>query len=326
MSTTITDTQVKRICIINRLSTANQLNQDKDILPTLRAIQKQLNEEFKHYWGISAKLYYAPPGIAPPKNMWSMFLLDTSDVAGALGYHDANAAGIPQGKIFVKTVKNSGAKWSVTLSHEILEALVDPWGMTSFFQDFTSGMRRLVAMECCDPCEADKYAYQKDGIWVSNFVTPYWYHAFEDVAEYDNDIKYDYKGLIKKPFTTLPGCHQSYYYISGAPQGVSNNNWSSKNFKLGDVVEVYSNDSQVGETALKKRGWIISFKTPDPQLVQQFNITKEEVVKAIEDAFNPPEGSRRDIRFKGLSNVRINESQVHQYEEPGEVLNIDPSF
>ena len=322
MSTTITDTQVKRICVINRLSTSSQMDQNKEIIPTLQAIQKQLNEEFKHYWGLGAKLYYAPPGIAPPKNMWSLFLLDTSDIAGALGYHDANSAGIPQGKVFVKTAKNSGAKWSITTSHELVEMLVDPWGMTNFFQDFTSGMRRLVAMECADPVEADKYGYQKDGIWVSNFVTPYWYHPFEDVAEYDNDLKYDFKGLIKKSFTTLPGCHQSYYYISGAPQGISNNKWSSKNFNLGDVVEIYS-EPKVGEAALKKRGWTISFKTPDPQLVKQFNITKEEIITAIEDAFNPPEGSRRDIRFKGTSNVHLNESQVHKDEEPGEVLDVD---
>jgi hypothetical protein len=323
---TITDTQTKRICIINRLSASNQLSQDKDIIPALRAIQKQLNGEFKHYWGVSAKLYYCPPGITPPKNMWALYLLDTSDSPGALGYHDANAQGIPQGKVFVKTAKNSGAKWSVTTSHEILEMLIDPWGMTSFFQDFTSGMRRLVAMEVCDPCEADKYAYQIDGIWVSNFVTPYWYHPFEDIAELDNQIKYDYKGLINKSFTTLPGCHQSYYYISGAPQGIANNSWSSKNFKLGDVVEIVSNVDRVGVPALKKRGWVISFKTPDPKLVEKFNITKDEVLKAIEDAFNPPEGSRRDIRFKGLSNVRVNDSQVHKDEEPGEVLNIDPAF
>lgn len=319
---TVTDTQIKRICIINRLSTANQLNQNTEILPALRAIQKQVNEEFKHYWGIGCKLYYAPPGITPPKNAWSVFLLDTSDSPGALGYHDANAAGIPQGKVFVKTAKNSGAKWTVTLSHEILEMLVDPWGMTNFFQDFTSGMRRLVAMEVCDPVEADKYAYKKDDIWVSNFVTPYWYHAFTDIAEFDNQLKYDYKGLLTRSFTTLPGCHQSYFYIAGAPQGVAIGSWSSKNFKLGDEVEIISNMEQVGLPALKKRGWIVSFKTPNEELVKRFNITKEEVLDAMDSAFNPPEGSRRDIRFKGISNVRVNDSKVHEGEEPGEVLSV----
>jgi intein/homing endonuclease len=643
---TITDTQVKRVCIVNRLSSANQMDLNKEILPVLRAIQKQLNEEFKHYWGISAKLYYCPPNVAIPKNMWSSLLLDTSDVAGALGYHDANDNGIPQCKTFVKTVKNSRAQWSVTLDHEILEMLTDVWGMESFFQDFTSGMKRLVAKEVCltgdtkiplldgtqvpikdlvgrdhfwvyscdkdgkivpgkghsarltrkqslivevtldndekirctpdhlfllrdgtyeeasklkigqslmplyrrkevlfngskkgftkdydyeqvfdnsndewiythrmvqtycpkgyvrhhkdlnrfnnspenielmkwqdhsrlhrellseyakkwskemvekglhpfqrpdvrekveksgsarlreynktekhrkeaskvakiqifknvhnnpivkkivnelagkrlkeynktqkhkeeilayihsergieiasntakknnhqrwhvdrniinkekcelcalynhkvksvkvldrfedvyditvdkyhnfalssgvfvhncDPCEADKYGYQKDGILLSNFVTPYWLHPFEDIAEFDNDIRYDYRGIIKKSFTTLPGCHQSYYYIAGAPSGIPIQKWSSKTFNLGEVQEIYSQPQQ--------NGWVISFKTPSEELVKEFDVTKEEVVEAIDAAFHPAPGSRRDIRFKGYRHLQTN--------------------
>lgn len=305
------DSQIKRICVINRLSTANQLNQDQEIIPTLRAIQKQLNEEFKHYWGLGAKLYYAPPGVAAPTNMWSSLLLDTSDIAGALGYHDANAQGIPQCKTFIKTAKNSGAQWSATLDHEILEMLTDTWGMESFFQDFTSGMKRLVAKEICDMTEADKYGYKKDGILLSNFATQYWFHAFEDVAEYDNDIRYDYRGIIKKSFTTLPGCHQSYYYIAGAPRGIPIQNWSSKTFQLGEVQEIYSKSQQ-------NSGWTITFKTPSKELVKEFDITKEEVIEAIDSAFNPPPGSRRDIRFKGYQHLQTNNniSQEKKLEEP----------
>lgn len=308
MSVTV-DSQVKRICIVNRLSPSNQLDQEKEILPTLRAIQKQLNEEFRNYWALSAKLYYCGPNVAAPTNMWSSFLLDSSDVAGALGYHDTRQDGIPQSKTFVKTAKNSGAKWSITLDHEILEMLADTWGMESFFQDFTSGMKRLVAKEVCDPCEADKYGYQKDGIWLSNFVTPYWYHSFKDIAEYDNEIRYDYRGIIKDSFTTLPGCHQSYYYIAGAPRGTPIQAWSSKNFKLGQVEEIYSDPQQ--------NGWVITFKTPSEQLVKEFDITEDEVLGAIESAFNPPAGSRRDIRFKGYNHLQANNAPLEtKLEDP----------
>jgi hypothetical protein len=316
MSTT-DDQTVKRVCIINKLSTANQLDLNRDILPGLRAIQTQLKNEFLKYWAVTAKLYYCPPGVTPPKDMWHMYLLDTSDIAGALGYHDANSQGIPQGKVFIGTVKKSKASWTVTLSHEIMEALVDPWGMTNFFQDYTSGMRRLVAMECCDPVEADKYGYKINDILVSNFVTPYWYHPFDDVAELDGNIKYDYKGLLNQSFKTLPGCHQSYYYISGAPKGTPINSWSSKNFQLGVEETIY---------APQQNGWIVSFKTPTRDMVKQYAISKEEVLEAIDSAFSPFEGSRRDIRFKGISRIQLNDSAVHVGEKAGEVLEVDESF
>ena len=297
MSTTITDTAIKRVCVINRLSSGSQMDQNKEIIPALQAIQKQLNEEFKHYWGLGAKLYYAPPGVQAPNNMWSCFLMDTSDIAGAAGYHDANDQGIPQSKTFVKTIKQHGGQWSVTLDHEILEMLVDPWGQLSFFQDFTSGTRRLVVVENCDMTEADKYGYKKDGILLSNFATPYWWHAFKDVAEYDNVIKYDYRGIINESFKTLPGCHQSYYYISGAPRGVPINKWSSKTFNLGEVQEIF---------APQPNGYVIEFKTPTHEMVEKYKIDKEEVVNAIHDAFNPPEGSRRAMRFKGYKHLQTN--------------------
>lgn len=349
------DQAVKRVCVVNRLK--NVALTDNDILNVCKQIQDALKNEFMKYHGFSAKLYYCPKKVQEPQNMWNMYLLDTSDIGGALGYHDANDNGIPQGKAFVQTAIQSNAEWSVTLSHEIFEALADPWGMDNFFSD-AGTRKRLVSWEICDPVEADKYSYKKNGINISNFVTPYWKHPFNDTGELDNKITYDLLGKINKSFQTLKGCHQSYYYISGGPNGASG--WTEKHFQadsqgedeqddstsqtsaiynpeefveedleLGDVVEIYS-------PSIQNSNWHIGFITPGEDMVNKFGITKDEVKEAVHGAFNFAPGSRRDVRFKmsigGFKALFKNENQSKLNElnnitqNSGNVYAIDKSF
>lgn len=312
------DQAVKRVCIVNRLTQVSL--SDNEILGVAKQIQDALKNEFIKYHGFSAKLYYCPKKVQEPKNMWNMYLLDTSDIGGALGYHDANDNGIPQGKAFVKTAMQSGAKWSVTLSHEIFEALADPWGMDNFFSD-SGSRKRLVSWEICDPVEADKYAYKKNGVDISNFVTPYWKHPFNDTGEYDDKIRYDLLGKLTKSFQTLKGCHQSYYYIQGGPNG--QNGWTDKTFQ-GESSDIEDDsDIQPAVTGVKNvqgyldevsledlegvemyspsiynTNWHIGFKFPSNDMLNKFGITKGEVKEAVDGAFNFAPGSRRDIRFK----------------------------
>lgn len=293
MSTFI-DTQVKKICIVNQTSLKIT---DTEIITGLKAIQTQLNNEFKKYWAVSAKLAYCPKGVKPPSGYWLVYLLDNSEQADVMGYHDATTEGLPQGKIFMQTVARTRASWTVTVSHEIMEMLIDPWGMATFFQDY-GAKKRLIPLEVCDPVEADKYAYSINGIKVSNFVTPYWFHPFKEVAEYDGKVLYDYKGMLSESFEVLQGCHISYYQIQGYSQ---NDAWVSKNFRLGVPQEIEKP---------QKNGWSIMFKVPDIDFVKRFGVTKEELEEAIESAFFPSEGSRRDIRYKSKDEIKKNDKKV----------------
>ena len=56
-----------------------------------------------------------------------IIITDNPDQAGALGYHELTSAGAPLGKVFAKLDLDSGTSWTVTLSHELLEMLADPW-------------------------------------------------------------------------------------------------------------------------------------------------------------------------------------------------------
>jgi len=65
----------------------------------------------------------------------------------------------------------NGSSWTVTLSHELLEMLADPWiNWCAMGSD-----SRIYALEVCDAVEADELGYTIDAVLVSDFITPAWY-------------------------------------------------------------------------------------------------------------------------------------------------------
>ncbi len=85
-----------QISVIN----ASTVLADDEIQPVVGALQKQVNNEFRSAWGIDAKLEFVPNGMQPPEGTWWLAILDDSDQAGALGYHDVTTEGLPMGKVF----------------------------------------------------------------------------------------------------------------------------------------------------------------------------------------------------------------------------------
>jgi hypothetical protein len=100
---------------------------------------------------VDAELEFVPSGAQPPAGTWWLSILDDSDQANALGYHDLTTDGLPIGKVFAGTDLKVGASWSVTASHELLEMLADPnINLTVFVQNAdTTG--RLYAYERATP-------------------------------------------------------------------------------------------------------------------------------------------------------------------------------
>jgi hypothetical protein len=138
------------------------------------ALQKQLTRDFAPAWGIAAELTIAPQGKPLPRDAWWLALHDTSDRAADLGYHDVTPTGLPLGKAFTANARQDGMPWSVVLSHELLEMLIDPYiNLAAVIKKPKPG--RLYGYEVCDACRSD--AYRIDGVWVSNFVYPAWFEA-----------------------------------------------------------------------------------------------------------------------------------------------------
>jgi len=176
-----------------------------------------VHRDFAPVWGIDADLEFVPPGTRPPPGTWWLAILDNSDQAGALGYHDLTSQGLPLGKVFAQSDIESGNNWTVTASHELLEMLADPGINLAAFVERVGqdGIHAgiLFAYEACDACEADQYGYQIGGTTVSDFVFPSWFEPFWRPGT----TQFDYKNQIKQPFELLPG---GYIGVNGLSAGV----------------------------------------------------------------------------------------------------------
>src|SRR5213594_2301364 len=140
-----------KVAVIN----ASTVLKDADAGKAVPALQAQIHNDFAPAWGVDADLVFIPKGSEPPAGAWWLAILDNSDQAGALGYHDLTDEGLPLGKVFAASDITYGYEWTVTASHELLEMLADPdINLTVFVQsDATRGL--IYMHEVCDACEAD---------------------------------------------------------------------------------------------------------------------------------------------------------------------------
>jgi hypothetical protein len=194
------------ISVIN----ASTVLKDDEVGAAVPALQSQVSDDFAPAWGIDATVTFVPTGQQPKDGSWWLSILDNSDQAGALGYHDLTPDGLPLGKVFARTDMQYGLNWTVTASHELLEMLADPdINLTAFLQESdTTGL--LYAYEVCDPCEADSDGYPIDGTMVSDFVYPAWFESFRGAG-----TKFDHRSKIEKAFQLLPEGYISVFEITG---------------------------------------------------------------------------------------------------------------
>ncbi len=174
---------------------------DNDLAAAVVALQQQVTNDFRPIWGLDAELKMIPQGTPPPAGTWWLAILDDSDQAGALGYHDLTSDGLPMGKVFAASDLIFGTSWSVTASHELLEMLADPnINLTAFVQDGdTTGT--LYAYEVCDACENDSFGYKINDILVSDFVYPAWFENFRT----EGSTQFDRMNQIQNPLELLAG-------------------------------------------------------------------------------------------------------------------------
>jgi hypothetical protein len=91
------------------------------------------------------------------------------EALNAVGYHYYDQDdGVPQMVVCAALAQQIGVPWTLTFSHELLEALTDPMTRSSIDRG-----GRDYEVEICDPVQY--HGYPIDGVWVSNFVTPAWF-------------------------------------------------------------------------------------------------------------------------------------------------------
>jgi hypothetical protein len=213
------------------LINASSVLTDTDISNAIPSFNTQLTRDFGPIWGAEAHIRFIGKNKTIPKGYWWISILDDSDTANALGYHDLTDEGNPLGKVFAKTDIDNGYNWTITATHEILEMIIDPSINLVAFIEEGKYAGKLFAYEVCDACEADQYAYDIKGTKVSDFVTPDYFEWF-----HTKKTGFDFQNKIRAPFALLPGGYMSYYDI-----------------KTGDGWQMITADKATRETLVRMR-------------------------------------------------------------------------
>jgi hypothetical protein len=144
----------------------------------------------------------------PPAGAWNLILLDNSDQAGALGYHDdATGTGIPYAEVFVVDAVNDGSTASAVASHEALEMLVDPNVATPRAQLRTDTQQYYI-VEVCDAVQGNDYDVgapegRVTGVSVADFCLPSWWTMAPALAPYS------FRGSVQSSWEIAPQGYMS---------------------------------------------------------------------------------------------------------------------
>ena len=134
-----------------------------------------------------------------------IYLVDEQTLPGALGYHDLNSRAIPVGFVFVLDTDD----WTVTLSHEALELIIDPTVNIFVPGPDPRDINNLVlhTYEVCDAVERTTYSI--DGVVVSNFVTSAYFTISDEPG-----TRNDFLGVGVPSFGVTPGSHLAFFDLS----------------------------------------------------------------------------------------------------------------
>src|SRR5208282_2716880 len=212
--TTHTQTPTIQISVINE----STVLADADVTAAVAALQKQVTNDFRPVWAADAELIITPKGTQPTTGSWWLVLLDDSDQANALGYHDLTTEGLPIGKVFAASDLKAGSSWTVTASHELLEMLGDPNINLTVFVQNTNTTGLLYAYEVCDACEDDSLGYKIENVLLSDFVYPAWFESFRT----EGSTQFDRMNRLHNPFELQSGGYIGMFNVT------SGGGWTQK--------------------------------------------------------------------------------------------------
>ncbi|MFF4902316.1 hypothetical protein [Streptomyces sp. NPDC001068] len=188
------------IAVVNHSSRIS----DGDVQLAARACATQVRRDVAPEWGVKPlSVVYMEKNAPVPPGAYVIGVFDDSDQAGALGWHTKDGDAI-YGKVFAGPVFDNGGSAlegelsvSAVLSHEVLEAYLDP--RVQLWASDADGA--LWAYEVCDPVENFAYEVKVGGrkVSVSDFVTQAWFDS-QSTGE-----AYDFLEKLTKPFEIAEG-------------------------------------------------------------------------------------------------------------------------
>lgn len=192
---------------------------DAQVHEAIRAINRQIADDFRPYWNMHASLRLEGRSTAKPDHRRLpdmrgdavLYLWDGDDGDDALGYHDTTHRGIPYGFVFTSLSEDLGEKWTVTLSHEALELLGDPEVNLLVQGAHPSNPAQVVFhwFEMCDAVQDETYVI--DGIEVSNFVLPLYFTGENETGSRNDYLGKLHGGRALRSFGINPGGYIGFY-------------------------------------------------------------------------------------------------------------------
>ena len=192
-----------KIAVINQSTRLTQERSRKAVA----AINRQLKEHFFPAWHIAARCKLVSPKVDVKKlTDECLMLIQDHATDDALGYHDkVLGTGKPYGYVFLDTSKDLDEAWTVTLSHEVLELVLNP--VTNFHAIGRHPKEaRTVAhwLEACDAVQDQTYTI--DRVEVSDFLLPLYF-----TPEREKGANNDYLGKRLDSLGLTPGGYQGFF-------------------------------------------------------------------------------------------------------------------
>ena len=170
--------------IVSVINLTEGVVKDCDLLRAIRAVNRQLREDFEPYWSFGGELRLE--GRAGRKRGFDaadmrgdavLYVRTLARIRDADGYHEAHFSGIPYGFVFLELADALKEDWRITLSHEALELVGDAEANLLVQGPHPVEANRVVFhyFEMCDAVQAE--SYEIDGLPVSNFVLPLYFTA-----------------------------------------------------------------------------------------------------------------------------------------------------
>lgn len=206
------------ISIINH---SNGRVSDEQLQCAIRAINRQIAEDFAPYWGMSATLRLEGRSARKPQLIRLadmrgdavIYVWDKVDVDDAVGYHEENNQGVPYGFVFITISEELDEPWSATLSHEALELIADPESNLLVQGPHPTEKRDVFHWyEMCDAVQDE--TYKIDEVAVSNFVLPLYFtgtRRFDEVGARNDFLGRSHAGKTLCSFGINPGGYIGFY-------------------------------------------------------------------------------------------------------------------
>ena len=189
----------------------------RSLLQAGAAVQKQLTRDFMPIWGARATLDTFEDLSSVPSDYHPVVVFAHAEelvgqlevavgpelVARLVDDFERDRLGGLHLNAFTRqpfALVEASDAWSVTISHEVLEMIADPFGnrLIAAAHPLDATQRVKYLLEVCDPCQA--VWYPVNGVPVSDFYTP---RYFDPVAV--DGLRYSFTGQIERPLQILEG-------------------------------------------------------------------------------------------------------------------------